>query len=80
MRRQPNVGFGNIEEVWSIIENDMCKVVLIRQRNSVVTSKYIYKINLFAGIQSCLKLSQNLVFYDKSKHIERKYNYVRDMV
>ena len=30
--------------------------------------------------QSCVKLSKNLVFYDKSKHIEIKYHYIRDMV
>ena len=25
-------------------------------------------------------MSENLVFHDKSKHIEIKYNYIRDMV
>ena len=30
--------------------------------------------------QSCLKLSVNPVFHDRSKHIEIPYHYVRDMV
>ena len=30
--------------------------------------------------QSCMKLSENPVFHDKSKHIEIKYHYIRDMV
>ena len=30
--------------------------------------------------QSCVKLSENPVFHDKSKHIEIKYHYSRDMV
>jgi hypothetical protein len=30
--------------------------------------------------QSYVKLSENLVFHDKSKHIEIKYHYIRDMV
>ena len=30
--------------------------------------------------QSYVKLSENPVFHDKSKHIEIKYNYIRDMV
>jgi hypothetical protein len=30
--------------------------------------------------QSCVKLSENHVFHDKSKHIEIKYHYIRDMV
>jgi hypothetical protein len=30
--------------------------------------------------QSCGKLSEKPVFHDKSKHIEIKYHYIRDMV
>ena len=36
---------------------------------------YIYCDN-----QICVKLSKNMVFHDKSKHIEIKYHYIRDMV
>jgi hypothetical protein len=31
-------------------------------------------------IQSCVKLSENPVFHDKSKHIEIKYHYIRDIM
>ena len=30
--------------------------------------------------QSCIKMTENLVFHDKSKHIEIKYHFIRDMV
>jgi hypothetical protein len=30
--------------------------------------------------QSCVKLSENLSVHDKSKHIEIRYHYIRDMV
>ena len=30
--------------------------------------------------QSCVKLSENPMFHDKSKHIEIKYHYIRYMV
>ena len=30
--------------------------------------------------QSCVKLSENPAFHDKSKHIEIKYHYISDMV
>ena len=32
------------------------------------------------GNQSCAKISENLVFHEKSNHIEIKYHYIRDMV
>ena len=30
--------------------------------------------------QSCVKLFENIVFHDRSKHIEMRYHYLRDMV
>ena len=30
--------------------------------------------------QSCVNLSEKLVFHDKSKHIEIRYHYIKDMV
>jgi hypothetical protein len=30
--------------------------------------------------QSCIKLIENLVFHDRSKHIDMKYHYIRDLV
>ena len=35
---------------------------------------------IFYGNQSCAKLSKNPVVHDKSKHIEIKFHYIRDMV
>ena len=35
---------------------------------------------IFCDNQSCVKLSKNPVFNDKSKHIEIKFHYIRDMV
>ena len=37
-------------------------------------------ICIYCNNQSCVKLSENPVFHDKSKHIEIKYHYIRDMV
>jgi hypothetical protein len=30
--------------------------------------------------QSCMKLTEKLLFHDKSKHIDIKYHYIWDMV
>ena len=35
---------------------------------------------IFGNKQSCMKLSKNPVFHDKSKHIDTKFRYIRDMV
>ena len=35
---------------------------------------------IYCDKKSCVKLLENLVFHDKSKHIEIKYHYIKDMV
>ena len=35
---------------------------------------------IFCDNQSCVKLSKNPVFHDRSKHINLKYHYIRDIV
>jgi hypothetical protein len=35
---------------------------------------------IYCDNQSCIKLSENPVFHDKSKHIEIKYHFIRDMI
>ena len=40
----------------------------------------LFDLQLDDTYQSCVNLSQNPMFHDKSKHIEIKYHYIRDMV
>ena len=35
---------------------------------------------IFCDNQSCVKLSENPVFHDRSKHIDMKYHYIRDII
>jgi len=35
---------------------------------------------IFCDNQSCIKLSNNLMFHDKSKHIETIYHFIRDLI
>jgi hypothetical protein len=30
--------------------------------------------------QSCIKLTENLIFHDRSKNIDMRYHYIRDLV
>ena len=36
--------------------------------------------DLKTPLMDCIQMTENLVFHDKSKHIEIRYFYIRDMV
>ena len=40
----------------------------------------IYVIDILCDNQICIKLTENMMFHDKSKHIKVRYHYIRDIV
>ena len=57
-----------------------CEVVWIRKLLSDLFDLQMDATCIYCDNQSCVKLSENPVFHDKSKHIKIKYHYIRDMV
>ena len=57
-----------------------CEAVWLRKLLSDLFDLYLDATCIYCKNQSCVKLSENLVFHDKLKHIEIKYHYIRDMV
>ena len=57
-----------------------CEVVWLRKRLSNLFDLQLDATCIYCDNQSCVKLSENLVFHDKSKHIKIKYHYIKDMV
>ena len=50
--------------------------------HKLLTNLFDHEIDpiIICDNHSCVKLSENPVFHDRSKHIEIKYHYIRDMV
>ena len=57
-----------------------CEVVWLQKLLSNLFDLQMDATCIHCDNQSCVKLSENPVFHDKSKHIEIKYHYIRDMV
>ena len=57
-----------------------CEVVWLRKLLSNLFDLQLDATCIYCDNQICVKLSENLVFHDKSKHIEIKYHYIRNMV
>ena len=57
-----------------------CEVVWMRKLLSNLFDLQMDATCIHCDNLSCMKLSKNPVFHDKSKHIEIKYHYIQDMV
>ena len=57
-----------------------CEVVWLRKLLSDLFDLHLDATCIYCDNQSCVKLSENLVFHDKSNHMDIKYHYIRDMV
>ena len=57
-----------------------CEVVWMRKILSDIFDLQLDSTCIHCHNHICVKLSENIVFHDKSKHIKIKYHYIRDMV
>ena len=55
----------------------ICEVVWLRKLLSDLFDLELDATCIYCDNQSCVKLSENPMFHDKSKHIEIKYHYIR---
>ena len=56
------------------------EVVWLQKLLAILFYEHLKLTMIHCDNQSCIKLSMNLVFDDRSKHIEIPYQYVRDML
>ena len=68
------------EEEYVVACLASCEVVWLRKLLSNFFYLQLDATCIYCDNQSCVKLSENPVFHDKSKNIEIKYHYIRDMV
>ena len=79
-RKQSCVALSTIEVKYVDACMSSCEVVWMWKLLSDLFDLQLEVTCIFCDNQSCVKLSENPVFHDKSKHIEIKYHYIKDMV
>ena len=79
-RKQSCVALSTAQEEYVATCSASCEVVWLRKLLSDLFDLQLDSTCIYCDNQSCVKLSENPVFHDKSKHIEIKYHYIMDMV
>ena len=79
-RKQGSVSQSTAEAKYITTSTACIEAVWLRNILGVLLSVKLESTVIRCDIQSCIKLSENPVFHDKSKHIEMKYHFIQDMV
>jgi hypothetical protein len=79
-RKQTFVALSTAEAECIALCMAVRKAVWLRKLLAELFGHEMDSIVIHCDNQSCVKLSENPLFHDKSKHIEIKYHYIRDMV
>ena len=79
-RKQSCVALSTVEAEYVVACLTSCEEVWLRKLLSDLFDLHLDVTCIFRDNQSCVKLSKNPVFHDKSKHIKIKFHYIRDMM
>jgi hypothetical protein len=79
-RRHGSITQSTIEAKYIAANDASREVVWLRKLVSGLFGDKLETMAVHRDNQSCIKLTENLVFHDRSKHIDMKYHYIRDKV
>jgi hypothetical protein len=79
-RKKSSVTLSIAEAEYIALSVAVHEVVWLRKLLTDLFNHEMDPTTIHCDNQSCVKLSENPVFHDRSKHIEIKYHYIRDMV
>ena len=79
-RKQGSIAQSTAEEEY-IVASDACKeaVWLKKLLSDLFSGKFDSTI-IHCDNHSCIKLLENPMFHDRSKHIEMRYHFIKDLV
>ena len=76
-RKQSCAALSTAEAEYVASCSASCEAVWLRKLLSDLFDLQLDATCIYCDNHSCVKLSKNLVFHDKSKHIEIKYHFIR---
>eukprot|EP00253_Pinus_taeda_P029427 PITA_29427 len=79
-RKQQSVALSSAEAEYMAVSLPSCEAIWLRKMLFGLFGQALRPSVIYCDNQSCIKLTENLVFHDKSKHIEIKYHFIRDYV
>eukprot|EP00253_Pinus_taeda_P030438 PITA_30438 len=79
-RKQRSVALSSAEAKYMATSLAACEAIWMRKILVGLFGSYLKPTVIYCDNQSCIKLSANPVFHDRSKHIDIRYHHIRDCV
>ena len=78
--KQKSVAFSSAKVEYMAASQASCEAIWLRKLLVGLFGRELRPTVIYCDNQSCIKLSENPVFHDRSKHIEIRYHFIRDWV
>jgi hypothetical protein len=79
-RKQKSVALSSAEAEYMAASQASCEALWLHKMLIGLFGVQLRPTVIYCDNQSCIKLSENPVFHDRSKHIEIRYHFIRDYV
>jgi hypothetical protein len=79
-RKQKSVALSSSEAEYMVASMATCEAIWLRKLLVALFGQELEMTIIHCDNQSCIKLFENPVFHDRSKHINIKYHFIRDCV
>jgi hypothetical protein len=79
-RKQSSIALSTAEAEYIAAGSASCEAIWIRKLLTCLFDLEMRATLILCDNQSCIKMTENHVFHDRSKHIEIRYHYIRNMV
>jgi hypothetical protein len=79
-RKQTSVALSSTEAEYMAASLASCEAIWLHKLLAGLFGQVLEPTVIYCDNQSCVKLSENSVFHDRSKHIEIIYHFIRDRV
>eukprot|EP00253_Pinus_taeda_P029076 PITA_29076 len=78
--KQQSVALSSVEAEYMAASLASCEVIWLHKMLFGLFGQALKPSVIYCDNQSCIKLTENPVFHDRSKHIEIKYHFIKDYV
>jgi hypothetical protein len=79
-RKQTFVALSSTEAEYMAVSMASCEAIWLHKLLTGLFDQELEPTVIYCDNQSCIKLSENPVFHDRSKHIEIIYHFIRDRI